>query len=158
MRAPIYSHLVYDVVPGEDVVVDRPDILIFEGLNVLQPPRLPRDGMAVPYVSDFLDFSVYIDAEEELLRKWYVDRFMALRLTAFRKPESFFRRYAEISEEEALATAHGLWDRINLPNLQRKHLPHPPARRPDPAQGREPRDRRGGAQEVVRGKCHSRRM
>ena len=124
--APLYSHLVYDVVPGEEVVIDRPDILIVEGLNVLQPPRLPRDGRPIPYVSDFFDFSIYIDADEELLRRWYVDRFMALRHTAFRKPESFFRRYAEISEEEALATAHGLWDRINLPNLRENIFPTRP--------------------------------
>ncbi len=83
VAAPLYSHLVYDVLPGEEQVVDRPDILIFEGLNVLQPPRSPRDGKPVPYVSDFLDFSIYIDADEDLLRKWYVDRFMALRETAF---------------------------------------------------------------------------
>lgn len=124
--APLYSHLVYDVVPGEEVVIDRPDILIVEGLNVLQPPKLPRDGRPIPYVSDFFDFSVYIDADEALLRRWYVDRFMALRQTAFRKPESFFRRYAEISEEEALITAHGLWDRINLPNLRENILPTRP--------------------------------
>jgi type I pantothenate kinase len=126
VSAPIYSHIVYDVVPGEEVVIDRPDILILEGLNVLQPSRLPRDGKPVPYVSDFLDFSVYIDADEDLLRNWYVDRFMALRQTAFRKPESFFRRYAELGEEEALATAHGLWDRINLPNLRENIFPTRP--------------------------------
>ena len=126
VTAPIYSHLVYDVVPGEEVTIDRPDILILEGLNVLQPPRLPRDGKPVPYVSDFLDFSVYIDADENLLRRWYVDRFMALRQTAFRKPESFFRRYAELGEEEALATAQGLWDRINLPNLRENIFPTRP--------------------------------
>jgi type I pantothenate kinase len=124
--APLYSHLVYDVLPGEEVVIDRPDILIVEGLNVLQPPRLPRDARPVPYVSDFFDFSIYIDADNDLLRKWYVDRFMKLRLTAFRKPESFFRRYAEISEEEALGIANGLWDRINLPNLRENIFPTRP--------------------------------
>ncbi len=124
--APLYSHLVYDVLPGEQQLVDRPDILIFEGLNVLQPPKLPRDGKPVPYVSDFLDFSIYIDADEDLLRKWYVDRFMALRETAFRKPESFFHRYASIGEAEALATAHSLWDRINLPNLRENIFPTRP--------------------------------
>jgi type I pantothenate kinase len=126
VAAPLYSHLVYDVLPGEEQVVDRPDILIFEGLNVLQPPRSPRDGKPVPYVSDFLDFSIYIDADEDLLRKWYVDRFMALRETAFRKPESFFHRYASIGEAEALATAHSLWDRINLPNLRENIFPTRP--------------------------------
>ncbi|MCA0400896.1 MAG: type I pantothenate kinase [Proteobacteria bacterium] len=126
VTAPLYSHLVYDVVPGEQITIDRPDILIVEGLNVLQPPRLPRDARPVPYVSDFFDFSIYIDAEENLLRKWYVDRFMTLRLTAFRKPESFFRRYAEIGEEEALKIANGLWDRINLPNLRENIFPTRP--------------------------------
>jgi type I pantothenate kinase len=126
VAAPLYSHLVYDVMAGEEEVIDRPDILIVEGLNVLQPPRLPRDARPVPFVSDFFDFSIYIDADEDLLRKWYVDRFMALRLTAFRKPESFFRRYAEISESEALSIANGLWDRINLPNLRENIFPTRP--------------------------------
>lgn len=126
VAAPLYSHLVYDVIPGEETVVDRPDILIVEGLNVLQPPRLPRDARPVPFVSDFFDFSIYIDADEDLLRKWYVDRFMALRQTAFRKPESFFRRYAEIGEKEALGIANGLWDRINLPNLRENIFPTRP--------------------------------
>lgn len=126
VAAPLYSHLVYDVIPGEETVVDRPDILIVEGLNVLQPPRLPKDARPVPFVSDFFDFSIYIDADEDLLRKWYVDRFMALRQTAFRKPESFFRRYAEIGETEALGIANGLWDRINLPNLRENIFPTRP--------------------------------
>lgn len=126
VAAPLYSHLVYDVLPGEQTVIDRPDILIVEGLNVLQPPRLPRDARPVPFVSDYFDFSVYIDADEDLLRKWYVDRFMALRQTAFRKPESFFRRYAETPEDEALKIANGLWDRINLPNLRENIFPTRP--------------------------------
>jgi type I pantothenate kinase len=126
VTAPLYSHLVYDVVPGEQIEIDRPDILIVEGLNVLQPPKLPRDAKPIPFVSDFFDFSIYIDAEEDLLRRWYVDRFMTLRKTAFRKPESFFRRYAEISEEEARQTAFGLWDRINLPNLRENIFPTRP--------------------------------
>ena len=126
VAAPLYSHLVYDVMPGEETVIDRPDILIVEGLNVLQPPKLPRDARPVPFVSDYFDFSVYIDADEDLLRKWYVDRFMALRQTAFRKPESFFRRYAEIPETEALVMANGLWDRINLPNLRENIFPTRP--------------------------------
>jgi type I pantothenate kinase len=117
VEAPVYSHLVYDIVPGETVTIDRPDILIVEGLNVLQPARLPRDGKAIPFVSDFFDFSVYLDADEALLRRWYVERFMTLRETAFRNPKSFFRKYADLSEAEALETAHGLWSRINQPNL-----------------------------------------
>jgi type I pantothenate kinase len=123
VRAPLYSHLVYDVVPGEETVVDRPDILIVEGLNVLQPARMPRDGTAIPFVSDFFDFSLYIDADEDDLHRWYVNRFMRLRQTAFRDPRSFFRRFAEISEEEAIETAEGLWTRINLANLRENILP-----------------------------------
>ncbi|MGL4242177.1 MAG: type I pantothenate kinase [Beijerinckiaceae bacterium] len=126
VKAPIYSHLVYDVLPGEHVVVDRPDILIFEGLNVLQPGRLARDGRAIAFVSDFFDFSIYLDAEEPLLRQWYINRFMRLRQTAFQDPRSFFRKYAELSEQAALATATGLWEKINLPNLEENILPTRP--------------------------------
>ncbi|WP_230531715.1 type I pantothenate kinase [Microvirga roseola] len=123
VHAPLYSHLVYDVVPGEETVVDRPDILIVEGLNVLQPARMPKDGTAIPFVSDFFDFSVYIDAEEEDLHRWYVNRFLRLRHTAFRDPLSYFRRYAELPEAEAIATADGLWNRINLVNLRENIVP-----------------------------------
>src|SRR3569623_2212476 len=90
-RAPIYSHLIYDVIPNQWVEVDRPDILIVEGLNVLQTGRLPKDGKALPFVSDFFDFSVYIDAEEDVLKAWYVDRFLTLRGTSFSDPKSYFR-------------------------------------------------------------------
>jgi type I pantothenate kinase len=123
VSAPVYSHLIYDVVPGERVIIDRPDILIVEGLNVLQPARLPRDGKAIPFVSDYFDFSIYVDADEELLHKWYVRRFMRLRETAFRDPKSYFRKYADVSEEEALATAERLWTRINLVNLRENIVP-----------------------------------
>lgn len=123
VRAPLYSHLVYDVVPGEETVIDRPDILIVEGLNVLQPARLPRDGKAIPFVSDFFDFSIYLDADEDDLHRWYVHRFLRLRHTAFRDPLSYFRKFAEISEEEALATADALWSRINLVNLRENIVP-----------------------------------
>lgn len=123
VKAPLYSHLVYDVVPGEETVVDRPDILIVEGLNVLQPARMPKDGTAIPFVSDFFDFSVYIDADEEDLHRWYVNRFLSLRHTAFRDPLSYFRRYAELAEAEAIAIADGLWNRINLVNLQENIVP-----------------------------------
>jgi type I pantothenate kinase len=122
-RAPVYSHLVYDIVPGESVEIDRPDILIVEGLNVLQPSRLPKDGTAIPFVSDFFDFSVYIDADEEVLERWYVDRFLLLRDTAFRDPRSYFNRYASVSEAEARDAALGLWRRINLVNLHENILP-----------------------------------
>lgn len=123
VAAPVYSHLVYDVVPGEQVLVDRPDILILEGLNVLQPARLPRDGRDIPFVSDFFDFSIYLDADEDLLHDWYVSRFMRLRETAFRDPQSYFRKYASVSEGEALQMAERLWSRINLTNLRENVLP-----------------------------------
>jgi type I pantothenate kinase len=123
VKAPLYSHLVYDVVPGEETTVDRPDILIVEGLNVLQPARMPKDGTAIPFVSDFFDFSVYIDADEADLHRWYVNRFLRLRHTAFRDPLSYFRRYAELPEAEAIDIAEGLWNRINLLNLQENIIP-----------------------------------
>lgn len=117
VEAPVYSHLIYDVLPNRTVSIDRPDILIVEGLNVLQPARLPKDGKAVPFVSDFFDFSIYLDAEEDLLSDWYVERFMTLRETSFRDPKSFFHQYAELEEDEAVKTALSLWTGINLPNL-----------------------------------------
>src|SRR5829696_10272077 len=123
VKAPVYSHLVYDVVPGEGTVIDRPDLLIVEGLNVLQPARLPKDGKAIPFVSDFFDFSIYLDADEDDLHRWYVDRFLRLRQTAFRDPLSFFRKYAEVSQDEAIKTADDLWSRINLVNLSENILP-----------------------------------
>ncbi len=122
-RAPIYSHLVYDVMPNEWHEVDRPDILIVEGLNVLQTGRLPRDGQAIPFVSDFFDFSVYLDASEEVLRAWYVERFLALRSTSFADPKSYFHRYANFSDEEAVKVAMSIWSRINLVNLHDNILP-----------------------------------
>lgn len=126
IRAPVYSHLVYDVVPGEEVVVDRPDILIVEGLNVLLPNRLSREGKEIPFVSDFFDFSVFLDASEELLEKWYVERFMRLRDTAFRDPRSFFRKFSELDDDTARATAIDIWRRINLVNLRENILPTRP--------------------------------
>jgi type I pantothenate kinase len=126
VRAPVYSHLTYDIVPNEWVEVDRPDILILEGVNVLQTGRLPRDGNAVPYVSDFFDFSVYIDADEPILREWYVERFLALRNTAFADPRSYFNRYASLSDADATARALELWNGINLVNLEENILPTRP--------------------------------
>jgi type I pantothenate kinase len=126
MRAPIYSHLIYDVIPNQQIEIDRPDILIVEGLNVLQAGRLPKDGKAVPFVSDFFDFSVYLDADEGVLLSWYVDRFLALRGTAFADPKSYFHRYARLSDEEAVATATSIWNRINLVNLRENILPTRP--------------------------------
>ncbi len=126
VRAPVYSHLTYDVVPDAFVTIDRPDILIFEGLNVLQTRELPQDGKAVPFVSDFFDFSVYIDAEESQIHQWYIARFMKLRETAFRNPESFFHRYSQLSEDAAKAIAEGLWTNINLKNLRDNIVPTRP--------------------------------
>jgi type I pantothenate kinase len=123
VSAPVYSHLTYDVVPDEHVVVDRPDILIVEGLNVLQTGRPPRDGMAIPFVSDFFDFSIYLDAEVDVLRTWYIDRFFSLRETAFKDPRSYFHRYAELSDEETRRTATRIWETINLVNLRENVLP-----------------------------------
>ena len=122
-RAPIYSHLIYDVVPNQWVEVDRPDILIVEGLNVLQTGNLPKDGRAIPFVSDFFDFSVYIDADDDVLKSWYVDRFLTLRGTAFRDPKSYFHRYSSLSDEEAMETAASIWERINLVNLHENIVP-----------------------------------
>jgi type I pantothenate kinase len=126
VRAPIYSHITYDIIPDEWVYIDRPDILIVEGLNVLQAGRLPRDGKAIPYVSDFFDFSVYIDADEPVLRKWYVERFLALRDTAFHDPRSYFGRYANLSDAEATDVALQIWKQINLVNLHENILPTRP--------------------------------
>lgn len=126
VKAPRYSHLTYDVLPNEFTVIDQPDILIFEGINVLQSRDLPAGGRIVPIVSDFFDFSIYIDADEGLIHNWYVNRFMNLRKTAFRDPNSFFNRYASISEEAALSIAEGLWQNINLKNLRQNIVPTRP--------------------------------
>lgn len=126
VKAPLYSHLTYDVLPGEFVSIDQPDILIFEGLNVLQTRSLPIDGAAVPVVSDFFDFSIYIDAPVDLIHEWYVDRFMRLRETAFRDLNSFFHRYSKLSEGAAKAIAEQLWENINLKNLRENILPTRP--------------------------------
>jgi type I pantothenate kinase len=117
VAAPVYSHLVYDVLPGERLVVDRPDILIVEGLNILQPGELPKDGKPILFASDFLDFSIYIDAAEADLRDWFMARFRALRETAFTDEKSFFHRFAEMSQEEAEKFGLWAWEAINLPNL-----------------------------------------
>jgi type I pantothenate kinase len=125
VEAPVYSHLVYDVVPGETVSVDRPDILIVEGLNVLQArqPSPSEADRAVPFVSDFFDFSIYIDAEEETLRRWYIRRFMRLRETAFQDPDSYFHRYSKLKDDEAEAVSLHIWNGINLPNLHHNVRP-----------------------------------
>jgi type I pantothenate kinase len=126
VRAPVYSHLSWDIVPNQWQEIDQPDILIVEGVNVLQTGPLPRDGKAVPVVSDFFDFSVYIDADEVVLREWYVKRWLTLRDTAFTDPRSYFHRYALLSDEEAAATALAIWERTNLANLEDNILPTRP--------------------------------
>jgi type I pantothenate kinase len=123
VEAPLYSHLVYDVLQDQTLVVEQPDIVIVEGLNVLQPATLPKNGEAIPFVSDFFDFSIYIDAAENLVEAWYVERFLRLRQTAFRDPASYFHRYATLSEDEARETGLSIWRSINLVNLQENILP-----------------------------------
>ena len=123
VSAPVYSHFHYDIIPGQETVVDRPDILIVEGLNVLQPARLPRGGEAIPFVSDFFDFSIYLDADPAIIEEWYVRRFMRLRLTAFRDPAAYFHRYATLSVEEAQGKALEIWTTINRINLDENILP-----------------------------------
>ncbi|MBU1333530.1 MAG: type I pantothenate kinase [Alphaproteobacteria bacterium] len=123
VKAPVYSHLVYDVVAGGEVIVDRPDILIVEGLNILQPGELPKDGKPILFASDFIDFSVYIDADTDDLEDWFMERFFRLRETAFKDPTSFFRRFAEMSEAEAGEFGRMVWRTINLPNLIDNVLP-----------------------------------
>jgi len=121
VSAPVYSHLLYDVQPGERVVVRQPDVLIVEGLNVLQTGTA-ADGDAV-FVSDYFDFALYLDADEGDVRRWYLERFRALRSTAFADPRSYFHRYAELSDADADATAGRIWDEINGPNLVENILP-----------------------------------
>ena len=123
VEAPVYDHLTYDVVPGDRVRVEHPDIVIIEGLNVLQPARTREDGRTGLAVSDFFDFSVYVDAGTSHIRDWYVSRFLRLRETAFRDPDSYFTRYGALSREEATAEAMRIWDTINGPNLTENVLP-----------------------------------
>lgn len=122
-EAPVYSHFHYDIIPGQKIRVECPDILIVEGLNVLQPGRLPTDGEAIPFVSDFFDFSIYIDADPDLIERWYVTRFMRLRTTAFRDPAAYFHRYSKLTTAEAEERALSIWRAINLKNLRENILP-----------------------------------
>jgi type I pantothenate kinase len=116
VRAPVYSHVVYDIVPGETIVVRRPDIVILEGLNVLQVGN-PVGGSGSEFVSDYFDFSIYLDAEEADIKSWYVERFLTLRKTVFQDPQSYFRHFADLSEDEAIEMATSIWDEINGRNL-----------------------------------------
>ncbi len=123
VEAPVYSHFRYDIIPNQRIAIERPDILIVEGLNVLQPARLPRGGEAIPFVSDFFDFSIYIDADPKIIEEWYIARFMKLRGTAFRDPGAYFHRYASLTLEEAEVRALEIWRTINLKNLEDNILP-----------------------------------
>ncbi len=122
VRAPVYSHVVYDIVPGEEIVVRRPDIVILEGLNVLQIGS-PSGGAGTEFVSDYFDFSIYLDADEADIRAWYVERFLTLRKTVFQDPRSYFRHFADLSEDEAVATAEAIWEEINGRNLKENIAP-----------------------------------
>ena len=119
VRAPVYSHLAYDIVEGEFLAIRQPDIVIVEGLNVLQT----GSGRAPMFVSDFFDFSIYVDANESDIEQWYIERFLTLRNTVFRNPSSYFHRYAELGPQEAADTARAVWQNINLVNLRRNVLP-----------------------------------
>ncbi|GIP39278.1 pantothenate kinase [Paenibacillus sp. J31TS4] len=124
VSCPIYSHLSYNILPDQQQVIRQPDILIVEGINVLQANR-DRSGGSMPqvFVSDFFDFSIYVDGEESNIRQWYIDRFQVLRDTAFRNPDSYFHRYAELTREEATETATQIWREINEVNLVKNILP-----------------------------------
>jgi type I pantothenate kinase len=122
LEVPLYSHLTYDRIPDQVQIVDRPDVLIIEGLNVLQRGG-GRAGRPQVYLADFFDFSIYVDANEQHLRQWYIERFMRLRDTAFRDRASYFHRYANLSDEEAISTAQRIWSEINEPNLHANILP-----------------------------------
>jgi type I pantothenate kinase len=123
VAAPVYSHLAYDIVPGEYQVVRQPDVVIVEGLNVLQTGG-GRAGRPMPmFVSDFFDFSIYVDANEADIEQWYMERFLKLRETVFQNPSSYFHRYAHLSPEEAAEVARNIWRTVNLVNLRQNILP-----------------------------------
>ena len=127
VRVPVYSHVAYDIVEGEELIVSTkdatPDILIVEGLNVLQPMRLKSGGDDMPFVSDYFDFSIYIDAAADIIRDWYIARFLSLKRTAFREPGAYFQRYAELNDTEARKVAKNIWDGINRVNLEENIFP-----------------------------------
>ena len=123
VQSPVYSHLIYDIVPDQSISVRHPDVLIVEGLNVLQPARPRSSGEMGPAVSDFFDFTVYVDAPEQAIKAWFLDRFRELRHTAFTDPASYFSQYAQIPEDEALDLASQIWDTTNGPNLKQNIQP-----------------------------------
>lgn len=123
VEAPVYSHFHYDIVPDQKLVISRPDILIIEGLNILQPAEMPKDGGQIPFVSDFIDFSIYIDADPAVIEKWYLLRFLRLRNTAFRDPAAYFHKYAKLAAHQVRQQALNIWRTINLRNLEQNILP-----------------------------------
>ncbi|MHB1064713.1 MAG: type I pantothenate kinase [Georgenia sp.] len=123
VTAPLYDHVAYDIVPGEVQTVHSPDVLVVEGLNVLQPARVTARGLSSLAVSDFFDFSIYVDARMEDAKRWYVERFLKLRETAFAEPRSYFRKFADLDDVEATARAEAIWDAINAPNLMQNIRP-----------------------------------
>jgi type I pantothenate kinase len=123
VSAPVYSHLAYDILPGREQIVRKPDIMILEGLNVLQSGVGRAENYMPVFVSDYFDFSIYVDADEEHIRQWYVERFFTLRRTAFRNPASYFHRYAALSDEGAREKALSIWNEINAVNLVENILP-----------------------------------
>jgi len=122
VRAPVYSHLSYDIVEGEKIIIDAPDILIVEGLNVLQGGNRSEPRV----VSDYFDFSIYVDADPDAIKQWYIERFLALRDTVFVNPRSYFQHYSGLDRDEATAVASDLWDSINAPNLETNIAPTKP--------------------------------
>jgi len=123
VSAPVYSHLAYDILSGREQVVRKPDIMILEGLNVLQSGVGRAENYMPVFVSDYFDFSIYVDADEEHIRQWYVERFFTLRRTAFRNPASYFHRYAALTDEGAREKALSIWNEINAVNLRENILP-----------------------------------
>jgi len=123
LSVPVYSHLLYDIVPGEKTIIDQPDILILEGLNVLQSGVDYPVGNNRIFVSDYVNFSIYVDVSEPLLEYWYIKRFFKLRESSFSHPDSYFNAYAKLSNREAIRTAHSIWTRINKKNLFENILP-----------------------------------
>ncbi len=123
VHAPVYSHVSYDIEPGETQVVDQPDIVLIEGLNVLQTGDGGSGRPARSFVSDFFDFSIYIDADEADIERWYIERFHALRETVFKNPQSYFHRYASLTDDQATDTARGIWRTINHVNLRENISP-----------------------------------
>lgn len=123
VSAPVYSHFQYDVLPGQTIAIEQPDILIIEGLNILQPAEMPKDGGTIPFVSDFIDFAIYIDAKPAIIEKWYLERFMRLRSTAFRDPGAYFHKYAAMAAQDVRRMALDIWREVNLKNLHENILP-----------------------------------